>query len=306
MRKLKLVILFFIIVLSLDATAQQDPQYTQYMYNMNVLNPAYAGSRETLSIGVLGRTQWVNIDGAPQTLSLALHAPVTEQMGLGISVIADKIGPVSEQNVYADFSYTVPTSETGKLAFGLKGGVTLHSIDQSLLQSIDNENNVYYDFDNKTLPNIGAGVFYYTNKYYLGVSMPNILQSKYFEKKNGIISEASEKTHVFVTSGYVFDLSQTLKFKPSLMAKGVSGSPLSLDLSANFLINNKLELGVSHRLSDSVSGLVSFLVSQNLRIGYAYDYTLTNLGDFNSGSHEAFLQWDVDLSRDDVVSPRFF
>jgi len=305
MEKFKLVILFFVIVLSLDTTAQQDPQYTEYMYNMNVLNPAYAGSRNTLSIGVLGRTQWVNIDGAPKTLTMAVHAPVGEKVGLGLSVIADKIGPVTEQNIYADFSYTINTSEEGRLAFGLKGGVTLHSLDRGVLNSVDPES-VYLEFDNKTLPNIGAGVFYYTNKYYLGLSMPNMMRSKYFEKRNGIITEASDKTHIFLTTGYVFDLSQTLKFKPSIMAKAVSGSPLSLDLSANFLINNKLELGLSHRLDDSVSGLISFLVSKDLRIGYAYDYTLSNLGDFNSGSHEAFLQWDVDMSRDKVISPRFF
>jgi len=305
MEKFKLVILFFVIVLSLDTTAQQDPQYTEYMYNMNVLNPAYAGSRNTLSIGVLGRTQWVNIDGAPKTLTMAVHAPVGEKVGLGLSIIADKIGPVTEQNIYADFSYTINTSAEGKLAFGIKGGVTLHSLDRGALNSVDPES-VYLEFDNKTLPNIGAGVFYYTNKYYLGLSMPNMMHSKYFEKRNGIITEASDKTHIFLTTGYVFELSKTLKFKPSIMTKVVSGSPLSLDLSANFLINNKLELGLSHRLDDSVSGLISFLVSKDLRIGYAYDYTLSNLGDFNSGSHEAFLQWDVDMSRDKVISPRFF
>ena len=144
MKKFKLVILFFIIVLSLDATAQQDPQYTQYMYNMNVLNPAYAGSRNTLSVGILGRTQWVNIDGAPKTLTLAAHAPVGEKIGAGISIIADKIGPVQEQNVYADFSYTINTSNDGKLAFGLKAGLTLHSLDVGALNPTDpNDNGIY-------------------------------------------------------------------------------------------------------------------------------------------------------------------
>lgn len=306
MEKLKKIILFFVIVVSLDSYAQQDPQYTQYMYNMNVVNPAYAGSRNTLSIGVLGRTQWVNIDGAPKTLTLAAHAPIGEKVGLGLSIIADKIGPVQEQNIYADFSYTIPVSETAKLAFGLKAGVTLHSLDFGALNPLDPNDNAYIDFDNNTLPNFGAGVFYYTDKYYLGLSVPNILKSKYFEKNNGLLTEASDKAHYFLTTGYVFDMSQTLKFKPSIMVKAAPGSPVSLDLSANFLINDKLELGLSHRLDDSVSGLIGFAVSKNLRIGYAYDYTLSNLGDFNSGSHEAFLQWDIDLSRDKVISPRFF
>jgi type IX secretion system PorP/SprF family membrane protein len=306
MEKLNKIILFFVIVVSLDSYAQQDPQYTQYMYNMNVVNPAYAGSRNTLSIGVLGRTQWVNIDGAPKTLTLAAHAPIGEKVGLGLSIIADKIGPVQEQNIYADFSYTIPVSETAKLAFGLKAGVTLHSLDFGALNPLDPNDNAYIDFDNNTLPNFGAGVFYYTDKYYLGLSVPNILKSKYFEKNNGLLTEASDKAHYFLTTGYVFDMSQTLKFKPSIMVKAAPGSPVSLDLSANFLINDKLELGLSHRLDDSVSGLIGFAVSKNLRIGYAYDYTLSNLGDFNSGSHEAFLQWDIDLSRDKVISPRFF
>ncbi len=306
MKKIKLVVLFFIIVLSLDATAQQDPQYTQYMYNMNVLNPAYAGSRNTLSVGILGRTQWINIDGAPKTLTLAAHAPVGDKVGAGISIIADKIGPVQEQNVYADFSYTINTSNDGKLAFGIKAGLTLHSLDVGALNPNDPNDNAYIDFDNSTLPNIGAGVFYYTDKFYAGLSLPNIIESKHFEKNNGLLTQASEKMHYFLTTGYVFDVSETLKFKPSIMAKAVPGSPLSLDVSANFLLNDKLELGLSHRLDDSVSGLIGFAVAKGLRIGYAYDYTLSNLGDFNSGSHEAFLLWDIDLSRDKVISPRFF
>ena len=306
MEKFKLIILFFIIVLSLDSYAQQDPQYTQYMYNMNIVNPAYAGSRKTLSIGVLGRVQWVNIDGAPKTLTFAANAPVSEKVGLGISIIADKIGPVKEQNIYADFSYTIQASDRAKLAFGLKAGVTLHSLDFAALNPLDPNDNAYFDFDNEPLPNFGAGVFYYTDKFYMGLSVPNIMKSKYFEKHNGLLTEASDKAHYFITSGYVFDLSETLKFKPSVLVKAVPGSPISLDLSANFLINKKLELGISHRLDDSVSGLIGFAVSKNLRIGYAYDYTLSNLGDFNSGSHEAFLLWDIDLSRDKVISPRFF
>jgi len=306
MKNFKLIILFFIIVLSLDSIAQQDPQYTQYMYNMNVVNPAYAGSRNTLSIGVLGRTQWVNIDGAPQTFTLAAHAPFSKNVGLGISIIADKIGPVKEQNLYADFSYTISASETAKLAFGLKAGVTLHSLDFGALNPLDPNDNAYLDFDNKTIPNFGAGVFYYTEKFYMGLSVPNIMKSKYFEKNNGLLTKASDKAHYFITSGYVFDLSEKLKFKPSVLVKAVPGSPVSLDLSANFLFNQKLELGVSHRLDESISGMVGFAVSKNLRIGYAYDYTLSNLGDFNSGSHEAFLLWDIDFSREKVVSPRFF
>lgn len=305
MKKFKLILMLIIVFISIDSFSQQDPEYTQYMYNMNVLNPAYAGSKGTLSLGLLGRVQWVNIDGAPKTLTLSAHAPIDKNVGLGISIIADKIGPVKEQNVYADFSYTIKTSEEGKLAFGLKGGFTFHNLDALSLTTIDPDDPSSLDLINKTFPNFGAGAFYYTDNYYVGLSLPNILESKHFEKDNGVY-KASEKAHYFLTGGYVFKLSENVKFKPSTMAKIAAGTPLSIDLSANFLINERVELGVSYRLDDSISGLVNFSVTNDFKIGYAYDYTTSNLGDFNSGSHEVFLLWDLDLSRDNVVSPRFF
>lgn len=304
MRKAILIVLVSLSFID-DIFSQQDPQYTQYMYNMNVLNPAYAGSRETLSLGVLGRLQWVNIDGAPRTLTFAAHAPVSEKVGVGLSVIADNIGPVKEQNLFADFSYTLQLSEKARLALGLKGGLTLHNLDLLALTTVNPDDQASLDLQNRAIPNFGAGAFYYTYKFYLGLSMPNILEVKYFEKGNGVF-EASEKVHYFLTSGYVFDLSEVLKFKPSMMARVASGSPLSLDVSANFLLKERLEIGASYRWDDSVSGLVNFGITNDLRLGYAYDFTTSNLGDYNSGSHEVFLLWDLDLSRDDVVSPRFF
>jgi len=305
MKRIKLFLVLSLVLLSINFYGQQDPQYTQYMYNMNVLNPAYAGSKQTLSIGVLGRTQWTGIDGAPKTLTFSAHAPVGEKLGLGISVIADKIGPLKEQNLFADFSYTINTSEEGKLAFGLKAGFTFHNLDALALTSIDPNDPTHLDFDNRVLPNFGAGAFYYTNKFYVGLSLPNVLETKHFEKSNSVTS-ASEKMHYFLTGGYVFDASENLKFKPSVMLKAAPGVPLSVDVSTNFLINERFELGASYRLDDSIGGLASFLVTDDLRIGYAYDYTTTNLGDLNSGSHEVFFSWDVDLSRDNVISPRFF
>jgi len=305
MKRFKLFLALGLVLFSIDFYSQQDPQYTQYMYNMNVLNPAYAGSKGTLSIGILGRTQWVDIDGAPKTLTLATHAPVSEKIGVGISAIVDKIGPLKEQNLFADFSYTINTSEEGKLAFGLKAGFTFHNLDELALTTVDPNDPTYLDFDNRALVNFGAGAFYYTDKFYLGLSLPNILETKHFEKSNSI-TQASEKMHYFLTSGYVFDASETLKIKPSVMVKAAPGAPVSIDLSANFLLNERFELGTSYRLDDAITGLISMMVTKDLRIGYAYDYTTSNLGDFNSGSHEAFLLWDIDVSREKVVSPRFF
>jgi len=311
---MKKTIFLFALTLMLTLTSsygQQDPQYTHYMYNMNVVNPAYAGSRETLSLGVLGRTQWVGIDGAPKTITANIHAPVGSNLGLGLSVIADKIGPVTEQNAYADISYTIATSETGNLAFGLKGGFTFFNATLTNLLLSDGTRGVDELFANDgkgTFPNIGAGLYYYTDNFYAGFSVPNFLETPHFEDVSGstINRVASEKMHGFLTAGYVFDLSESVQFKPAMILKAAPGSPLSVDVSGNFLINDRFELGLAYRFDDSIDGLVSFLVTDDFRIGYSYDYTLTKLGDFNSGSHELFLQYDVNLSRKNLKSPRFF
>ncbi|MGB5363113.1 MAG: type IX secretion system membrane protein PorP/SprF [Aureibaculum sp.] len=306
---MKKIILILILISSICIQVnygQQDPQYTQYMYNMNVMNPAYAGSRETLSIGILGRTQWVGLNGAPKTLTFSAHAPFSQSVGLGFSAIADENGPVKEQNLYADFSYTLQTSEEGRLAFGLKGGITLKDIGLFSLTTVETSDPAFNDNVNSTNPNFGAGAFYYTDKFYVGLSIPNILQVSHLKTENGKITDVSEQMHYFITGGYVFDLTSSLKFKPSTMIKAVSGAPISMDLSANFLYNKKLELGASYRLDDSVSGLITFEIARGFRIGYAYDYTTSNLGDFNDGSHEAFLLWDIFDTDKDIKSPRFF
>lgn len=304
-------ILLFVIGLLLFITnfyGQQDPQYTQYMYNMNVLNPAYAGSKGTLSLGLLGRTQWTSVDGAPKTATFDVHAPLGRKVGMGFSVIADEIGPVKEQNIYIDLSYTLTTSEEGRLAFGLKGGVTLQDINLlSITLPQDPNDPLFEDNVNETYPNFGAGVFYYTNKFYVGFSVPNILKSTHFKKSGGIITEASEEMHYFLTSGYVFNLSNTLKFKPSIMLKGVTGAPVSMDVNANFLLYDRLEVGASYRISDSLSALINFAVTPDFRIGYAYDYTISEFSNFNpGGSHELILLYDIDFSKKNLKSPRFF
>ncbi len=309
MRIASVVLLLVLSLLTIDVNSQQDPQYTQYMYNMNVVNPAYAGSRGTLSIGLLSRWQWTGIDGAPETYTAAIHAPFGKNIGGGFSAIIDRHGPVKESNLFADISYTIKTSEEGKLAFGLKGGVTFFDvglISLSLPQTAPGVDPLFADNTNETLPNFGAGVYYYTNKFYIGLSAPNLLETKHLEKDNGTISKASEKMHYFGTVGYVFELSETLKMKPSVMAKAVTGAPLSIDGSLNFLFNDRLELGASYRFGDSVSGLINFGVTRDLRLGYAYDYTTTNLGDYNNGTHEVFIQWDIDFSKRNLKSPRFF
>jgi type IX secretion system PorP/SprF family membrane protein len=299
----KAIVSLIIALAGLQIEAQQDPQVTQYMYNMNIVNPAYAGSTEAISLGLLGRTQWVGLDGAPKTVTFSIHSPVGKNIGLGMSVVSDQIGPVNESNLNADFSYTLKTSDIGKLALGLKAGVTFQDLGLATITTVSPDVN-FTDNINNTFPNFGVGAFYYTDKFYAGIAMPNMIKSNHFEKQGGIISKATEKMHYFINSGYVFDITENLKFKPSVLLKAVTGSPVSMDLSSNFLINERLELGASYRIDDSFSGLVNFAVNQNLRIGYAYDYTISNLGDYNSGSHEVIVRYDFHFYK--YKSPRFF
>ncbi|QOD60115.1 type IX secretion system membrane protein PorP/SprF [Polaribacter haliotis] len=303
----KIIVILAVIFFTVSVKAQQDPQYTQYMYNMNIINPAYAGSYDVLSINLLGRSQWVGIDGAPRTLTMGINSPVGKNVGLGLSVIVDEIGPVQEQNVYGDFSYTLKVGENANLALGLKAGFTFFNICLPCLNEVNEGDQAFVNQNaNKVMPNIGAGAFYYTDKFYAGLSIPNLLKTFHFDKKGGQISRASETKHFFFTSGYVFDLSNDVKLKPSTMIKAAEGSPLSIDFSGNVLLYDKLEFGLSYRLDESVSALINVRATNTLRIGYAYDYTLTNLGNFNSGSHEIFVLFNFDFERNKIKSPRFF
>ncbi|PWA05077.1 PorP/SprF family type IX secretion system membrane protein [Flavobacterium psychrotolerans] len=301
-----------VFLVSTLAKAQQDPQVTQYMYNMSVINPAYATDTEgVVNLGGLYRTQWVGAVGAPKTGSLFVHSPIAKKVEMGLSFVNDVIGDVvHENNIYVDFAYVLPISDKNKLSFGLKGGVTIYDVDFAGFKYTDNLPDNAFDNVNKTLPNVGAGTFFFSDNYYLGLSVPNLLTTKHMESKNGINYTGVEAIHYFFTGGYVFELNPNLKFKPAFMMKGVSGAPLSLDLTANFLINNLVGLGAGYRLDDSVSGLVNFYVTPTLRIGYSYDYTLSNLGKYNSGSHEIFLLFDIDTSilssKGYEKSPRFF
>ncbi len=300
MKKIKLLLGVFALLSTVFVFGQQDTQYTQYMYNMNVLNPAYAGSKGITSIGLLGRSQWVGVDGAPQTVTMSIHSPIGNQVGLGFSVIHDEIGPVKEDNVYVDFSYTINTSEEGRLAFGLKGGVTFLDVRERIVVDPDDLNVPIH----QTSPNFGAGLYYYTHKFYVGLSAPNFLETRHLENDGGQSSSAKEKMHYFLTSGYVFDINDNLKLKPSTMIKATSGAPISVDISTNLLVEDRFEFGLSYRFDDSISGMLGFNVNEDFRIGYAYDHTVSGYGEFNSGSHEVLLLFD--FNRRNVKSPRFF
>jgi type IX secretion system PorP/SprF family membrane protein len=305
---LKNIYLIALIALSLfsEVQAQQDPHYTQYMYNMSVINPAYAGSKEGISGGVLYRKQWVEIEDAPTTGTFFLHSPAGKNVGLGFSAINDKIGPVEETNLYGDFSYTLNLGGEHKLAFGLKAGLTLHKVDFDVIRpTLPNPaDEAFGQNPNATFFNLGTGVFYYTNKYYLAFSMPNMLKSNYLDFDGR--QYGTEELHYFLTGGYVFDLNPNLKFKPFAMLKSSVNAPMSVDISTNFMIYDKLELGATYRLEDSFGAMVNFAITPNLRIGYAYDHIVSDLNVATPASHEVMILFDINFSKKVSQSPRYF
>jgi len=306
MKKQLLTLMTFglVMVFCVETQAQQDPQYTQYMYNMNVINPAYAGSREALSLTALYRNQWSGLDGAPETFTFSGHLPINERIGVGLSAIADQIGPVKEQNLYADVSYTLNLGGEHRLAFGVKAGMTFHDVGLIDLDLIDPADEAFASNINQTYPNIGAGFYYYTNRYYLAFSVPNMLNSVHLDADGR--SYGSEVQHYFLTGGYVFDLSPNTKFKPSVMVKSAFEAPTSFDVNANFLFYDRFEIGASYRLDDSFSGLVNFAVTPGIRVGYAYDHIISDISGVAPASHEVFVLFDVTFSRKVYKSPRFF
>ncbi|MGB1308619.1 MAG: PorP/SprF family type IX secretion system membrane protein [Oceanihabitans sp.] len=291
--------------------AQQLPQFTQYMYNTISINPAYAGSRETLSVVGLHRSQWVGFKGGPITQTLSVHSPLkNEKMGLGLSFINDKLGYQDFSYVYADFSYTINTGEKTKLAFGLKGGLTKYSLSSNLRGS-EPDDPAIYGVEDRWSPNIGVGFFWHSQKWYLGLSAPRILNTNTNKEGNsgGVQYKALERISYYITGGYVIDIGESTKFKPAALIKATNGAPLSYDLTANFLFFEKLWLGASYRINNYTSalgGIVDFQISKPIRIGYAYEFPLSDIKDYSGGSHEILLIFEIFKTNKRIKSPRYF
>ncbi len=301
-------LLFFVT----DLVAQQDAQYTQYMYNTVSVNPGYAGSRGQLSVAALYRAQWVGLEGAPKTQTFNFHTPVGYRgVGMGLSIVNDQIGPTSETYFDMDFSYTIQLAAEKRLSFGLKGSVHLLDIRFSELnQDYTNpggpDPTLQQDIQNKLSPNIGAGIYYHTNNYYLGLSVPRFLETSHFDESS--LSTAAEQLNFYFITGYVFDMNPLWKFKPTLLAKVVQGAPLQIDGSVNFMYNEKFILGAAYRWDAAVSGMAGFQLSPEFMIGIAYDREITELGTarFNDGSFEVIIRYDFIKVKDNLKSPRFF
>lgn len=292
-------------LMSAVSYSQQDAQYTQYMYNTINVNPAYAGSRGVMSIFGLYRTQWVGLDGAPVTSAFSVNSPIENtNLGVGLSFVNDRIGPTVENTVSADVSYTIQTSEKYKLSFGVKGTANLFNLDPTKLNPSNQGDPLLQNLNNNFSPNVGAGVYFHSNKSYLGLSVPNFFETKRYSDND--VAVFKERMNMYFIGGYVFDLSPSLKFKPAFLTKMVQGAPLQLDVSGNFLINDKLMLGAAWRWSAAMSFMAGFQITDGLYAGYGYDLETTKLANYNSGSHEIFLRFELFKRQSRIVSPRFF
>ncbi len=301
MRPLIIIIVLFF---GLVSQAQQNPHYTQYMYNMNVVNPAYMIDEPGLiEVGTLYRSQWVGIEGAPKTGNVFANIPLNDKIELSVSYLNDRIGDVVNQDLFnIDFAYRINLTDDLNLSFGLKAGIDNLRFDFSGTNVSSDD---LFQNTSKTVLNIGAGAFLFKEEFYVGLSSPNLIPSD-LDINNDVLYQNA--IHVFLIGGYVFTLNDDFKLKPSTVVKMVSGAPLSFDISANAMYVDRFELGVSYRYQDAVTALAGFKITPELRIGYAYDFNTSALNDFNSGSHEFMLTYRFDvlgLSKK-YSSPRFY
>lgn len=287
--------------------AQQEVMFTQYMFNGLALNPAYAGSHEVVSMTGIARQQWIGLDGAPSTQTFSIHSPIkSNRIGIGLLLLHDKIGPINRYNVSGSYAYRIPLKH-GKLAMGLRAGMNLYKIDYSQ----QNQNDPAFRRSISAYqPNFGAGLYYYTDRFYAGFSVPQLLERTYDQYEidlTDVNTDSRLVRHYFFTTGYVIDLNQNLKLKPSTLLKVVEGAPIQLDLNANLLVMEVLWVGLSWRSFDSVDGILQLQLTDRLQFGYAYDFSTTSeVRSVNSGSHEISLNYQFTIGHKKAISPRYF
>ena len=291
------------------ATAQTEPMYSQYMYNMLGVNPAYAGNREATSLNFFQRRQWVGIAGAPQTTSVSVDGASSDnKFGWGVQLYDDKLGVEKADGANLMLSTHIQVSDKGILSGGLSLGLMNYRLDLMNVQGrFTPSDPAFYANFNKWLPDVGLGIYYNTDKFYAGISVPNVLKSRLsaFDVMNSGIQKVNS-THLFFTTGYVFDVSDEVKIKPSTMIKAVSGAPIEADLNTNVWLKDVIGLGFSYRTGDAMVGMAEAQVSENLRIGYAYDMTISPLKYYNNGSHEMMMRYEFGNNKSKVKSTRYF
>ena len=306
----KLLIAAFVLSSVQFAQAQLEPQFTQYMFNEMFINPAYAGSREAISLTAAYRNQWVGIDGAPVTETVSAHAPLrNKKIGLGLSILNESIGVTHDIGAFANYAYRIPTNAENTLSFGLQAGVLSHREQLLEVKTQDyGDNSFIANTPQLTLPNAGFGAYYSSKKFYIGLSIPRLLQNKIDITSSKMVTSKVNIPywHYYFMGGYVYDLTDGIKLKPSFMMKAVSGAPLEADIGLHALFNEVFWIGASYRTKDSWAAITSFQITKQLRMGYSYDYSTTGLQKYNSGTHEITLGFDFSFNKNKIISPRYF
>lgn len=310
MKKNILKIAFAVIVLisTTNLFGQQEPQYSQYMFNMMSINPAYAGTQEALNALMISRWQWVGLKGAPRSHTFALHTPIKDKrIGVGLSVIADNIGPVSNTYINLNYSHRFNITENIKISLGLKGGIYNYSLGLSDLALNEQDNSFTEDYKKSFQPNLGSGAYMYTDKYYVGISIPKLVKTKLEEEESSTEISSELKRHFFITGGYIIDIHEDWKLKPSVLGKMVEGAPPSIDVTAQALYKNKIWMGTTYRIGDAMAFLFEIQATRQLTVGYSFDYTLSDMSNVSGGTHEILISFDfAGFSNDKVKSPRYF
>lgn len=289
--------------------AQQDAMFTHYMFNTLEVNAGYAGSRDALTVTGINRSQWVGFKGAPVTQTITLHSPIyREELGAGLSIVNDKIGPVNISSIYVDLAYRMKLGEVSKLSFGLKGGVNLLRAGLNDLNIIDNlDQSFQSDIQSKTLPNFGFGLYYSNPKFYVGFSTPRILQNNFKENTNENAS-IKDKRHYFLIGGAILRLSETVQLKPTTFVKATAGAPIEADLTAVLVFDNLFWAGGMYRTGDAIGGLAGINITRQIQVGYSFDWSYgLQTGRYNGGSHEIMLRYDfIYKDKEKIRSPRYF
>ncbi len=305
-RTIRYVLPLALLLPGMRSSAQQDPLYSQYMFNTLAFNPAYAGSAEIFTVMALSRHQWVGFEGAPTTQTLLAHAPVKRSgLSLGFSAITDKTGPARQTSAHLDVAYRIRTGERSRLSFGLKGGLNMYQAEIASLTTVEADP-ANVDIQGQLLPNFGFGLFWHTDRTYVGVSAPKLLENELDVVSGTNLVMATESRHYFLMAGHVIDVNHGLKFKPSIMFRLVEGAPWSLDVNANFLVRDRVWFGGMYRLGNAFGLLGQYQVNDQFRIGYAFDLTTTRMGAYNAGTHEIMLNYDLRFIKGRTISPRYF
>lgn len=301
--------MFVLLLCSGKVSAQQEPLYTQYMFNTVSVNPAYAGTRNAMNVLLLSRMQWTGMAGAPRTYDFTMHTPLNNyKMGLGLSVVSDNHGPVNNYYINVNYAYRVQLSDELTLSMGIKGGIYNYYVNLSDLNVGGSGDNAFMsNVEQRFQPNAGLGLYMYTDKYYVGASVPKLIQTELSGEQSSYSSLSDLKQHFFIMGGYVFDLNKNLKFKPSVLTKVVTGAPLSTDVTAQFLLKDTYWLGATYRVGDAVALIGNIKLNKQLMVGYSYDFTVSELNNYNNGSHEIIVSYDFDgFLKNKVKSPRYF